>query len=112
MGLYDEVRIDMPLPPEHRAEWQTHRFQTKQLDCMLDLFVIREDGTMERSASPLHGLPAEHIGPDHDLYQQQVRVYGRNEAGTKWLDVDLLFHEGRVIAIGCKESPLDGEKGY
>lgn len=46
MGMFDEVKCKMPLPVEIDVEHRDHWFQTKSLDCMLEYYEIREDGTL------------------------------------------------------------------
>ena len=46
MGMFDEVKCKMPLPLEIDVEHRDHWFQTKSLDCMLEYYEIREDGTL------------------------------------------------------------------
>jgi hypothetical protein len=56
MGMFDEITCGYPLPlPENQGEllgknWRESRFQTKDFDCLLDDYCIREDGTLWRQA--------------------------------------------------------------
>src|SRR5690349_376519 len=43
MGMFDELRCKYPLP---HAAAQDLLFQTKSLDCGLELYEIREDGSL------------------------------------------------------------------
>jgi hypothetical protein len=47
MGMFDELRCRYKLPIDG---FDGHLFQTKSLDCELDLYEIREDGTLWREA--------------------------------------------------------------
>ena len=47
MGMYDDIVCKYPLPlPEDTKGYITESFQTKDLDCGLDCYEIREDGTL------------------------------------------------------------------
>jgi hypothetical protein len=44
MGMFDEVRCKYPMPV--KQDFSDQWFQTKSLDCFLDKYEIREDGTL------------------------------------------------------------------
>ena len=47
MGMYDDIVCKYPLPlPEDTKGYISNGFQTKDLDCGLDCYEIREDGTL------------------------------------------------------------------
>ena len=47
MGMYDDIVCKYPLPlPEDTKGYIAESFQTKDLDCGLDSYEIREDGTL------------------------------------------------------------------
>lgn len=52
MGMFDYLKCEYPLPlPEQQGElagrdWREHDFQTKSLECLMDRYCIREDGTL------------------------------------------------------------------
>ena len=47
MGMYDDIVCKYPLPlPEDTKGYIPNGFQTKALDCGLDCYEIREDGTL------------------------------------------------------------------
>lgn len=43
MGMFDDVRVEYPLPDK---EAQDDDFQTKDLDCLMDAYVITKDGRL------------------------------------------------------------------
>lgn len=47
MGMYDDIICRYPLPTTPPS-WATpdHRYQTKDLECRMDLYEIRDDGTL------------------------------------------------------------------
>ena len=47
MGMYDDIVCKYPLPlPEDTKGYVPDRFQTKDLENLLNLYEIREDGTL------------------------------------------------------------------
>jgi hypothetical protein len=52
MGMFDDIKCEYPLPlPETPGElagrnWRDNVFQTKDFDCLMDAYCIREDGTL------------------------------------------------------------------
>lgn len=47
MGMFDDLTCKYPLPMVNASEWS---FQTKALDCLMDRYEIREDGTLWHEA--------------------------------------------------------------
>ena len=72
MGLFDTVRCEYPLPePAH----QRLEFQTKDLDCLLDEYLITRDGRLVRRAGRAEkGLARDMEWP----YHGDVRIYRTN----------------------------------
>ncbi len=52
MGMYDDIRCEYQLPlPENQGElagkiWAEQMFQTKDLDCIMNEYCVRGDGTL------------------------------------------------------------------
>jgi len=60
MGMYDNIVCKYPLPlPEDTKGYILESFQTKDLDCALDCYEIRDDGTLW-----LRECEREHIDGD------------------------------------------------
>jgi hypothetical protein len=60
MGMFDDIVCKYPLPfPEDTKGYIPNGFQTKDLDCGLDFYEIREDGTLW-----LRECEREHIDGD------------------------------------------------
>jgi hypothetical protein len=51
MGMFDYLACKHQLPMKDAA---TRQFQTKDLECMMDNYEIREDGTLWREAYESH----------------------------------------------------------
>ena len=50
MGMYDTIKVNFPLPEGHE-EYQDLEFQTKDLDCSFEHFVISKDGELIKESS-------------------------------------------------------------
>jgi len=48
MGMFDEIKCKMPLPIEIDVDHRDHWFQTKSLECSMDYYEVREDGSLWR----------------------------------------------------------------
>ena len=52
MGMFDHIQCECPLPlPDNQGElsgrnWRENEFQTKDFDCLMGTYCIREDGTL------------------------------------------------------------------
>jgi hypothetical protein len=88
MGMFDDLRCRYPLPVEGANEL---RYQTKDLDCQMDQYEIREDGTLWRE--------------DYDVEDQSdpnatgiMRLSGMmTRVNPRWVPVDYL---GRIWFYG------------
>lgn len=65
MGMFDDIRCRMPMPmPADLGEltsvvWPDVNFQTKDFHCVLDLFEIREDGSLWHEEVEYEPIPEE-----------------------------------------------------
>lgn len=56
MGMFDNITCEYPLPlPDNQGElqgkdWRKNQFQTKDFECLMDEYCIREDGTLWQQA--------------------------------------------------------------
>jgi hypothetical protein len=111
MGMYDTIRCDYPLPgnPPAGLDWQT-----KSLECALDLYAITADGrleheaydTVDRSDPNAAGLERfwgfatkvnQRMEPVPD-YRGEVSFYDTAPDGT-WWEYSALFDAGRLLSI-------------
>lgn len=92
MGMFDTIRCEYPLPhPEH----QDIEFQTKDLDCVLDHYLITRDGRLVRKARTWHKGPHRDVTwPIHG----DVRFYEwlGKDAPQPWIEYVARFTHGRV----------------
>jgi len=91
MGLFDTVRCEYPLPePAH----QRLEFQTKDLDCLLDEYLITRDGRLVRRAGRAEkGLARDMEWP----YHGDVRIYRTNPKNDReFIEYVVRFSNGRV----------------
>lgn len=129
MGMFDELRCLAPLPI---SAYQGLEFQTKDLDCCLDLYEIRADGTLwrqdydveDRSDPSATGL-MRIVGMRTRVNKRWVRLadftghigfytsFGDRRTG--WIAFSALFKNGELKGIEViKEKPATppaGENG-
>lgn len=96
MGMYDEVKIEMPLP-DSCPNWARHpnmAFQTKDMDCELKLYSIDKYGylidTDGRTPVYYHG--------DMNAYENEPIESSRGRAFPPrgWVDLIIRFDDGRA----------------
>jgi len=100
MGLFDTVRCEYRLPnPAH----QDLEFQTKDLDCLLDHYVITLDGRLIRLASEFRRLERDIEWP----YHGDIQIYAADpQRKDEFVDYTVRFTHGRVEWIwGCRPIP-------
>jgi hypothetical protein len=111
MGMFDyiDANYDLPIPEDSTDEHRVFiknaiaadNFQTKDLDCMLDVYYLDKDGFMY-----------EKIGDEYKEYyvHQHIRcytyIYVPSEDFKYWLEYDLKFTDGKLE----KATVLDWEK--
>jgi hypothetical protein len=96
MGFYDEMRCEYPLPnPAH----QDLRFQTKDLEPMMDEYVITRRGRLVRKKTGwLEPRRCNVVCPIH----QDLRIYTSVEVAPEeeeWVEYVFRFTEGRVTRV-------------
>jgi len=85
MGMYDNILCKYPLPlPEDTMGYTPREFQTKDLDCMLDLYEIREDGTLW-----LREAEREYIAENPNGKTFSERMFKVNEVRVWWTELKL-----------------------
>lgn len=96
MGLFDEVRCQHPLPnPAH----QGLLFQTKDLECLMDEYVVTRRGRLVRTRSGWLQQRARRVAcPIH----QDLRVYTSVEVEPEereWVEYVFRFSAGKVTRV-------------
>jgi len=120
MGMFDDIVCKYPLPlPEDTKGYIAESFQTKDLDCGLDSYEIREDGTLW-----LRECEREHIAGDpngktffekfgivkeikhwwtHVKTTRTIRMYDyqNNDGGVYdyWVEFEVVFIDGVIDKI-------------
>jgi hypothetical protein len=104
MGMFDylDINYDLPLPDNATSDHvvfiknaiAADNFQTKDLDCMLDVYYIDKDGFMY-----------EKIGDNYNDYyiHQHVECYTYihipSEDCKYWLEYDIKFTDGKINKV-------------
>ena len=85
MGMFDDIVCKYPLPlPEDNKGFKSVGFQTKDLDNALDLYEIREDGTLW-----LFECEREYIGGDPNGVTFSERFGEVKQINKRWTHVKL-----------------------
>ena len=85
MGMFDDIVCKYPLPlPEDTKGFQPRGFQTKDLENALDLYEIREDGTLW-----LYECDREYTGGDPNGVTFSEKFGEVKEINKRWTHVKL-----------------------
>ena len=120
MGMFDDIVCKYPLPfPEDTKGYIPNGFQTKDLDCGLDSYEIREDGTLwlrECEREHIEGDPngktfSEKFGVVKEIKHWWTHVkttttirmydYQNNDGGVYdyWVEFEIVFIDGVIDKI-------------
>lgn len=90
MGMYDDLVVKVPLPdwPEGITQGE---FQTKSLECMLDDYELREDGTLWHETYEIEDRSDPNAIGIHRLAGMMTRINQRWEQVT--LTGEVRFHD-------------------
>jgi hypothetical protein len=89
MGMFDDIRCEMPLP--EWPEGEVPYFQTKDMDCALDHYTITKEGRLI-----LDGKDRQHHG--------FLNFYTSTKGGD-WYEYNAKFTDGTIVEItGGKEA--------
>lgn len=107
MGLYDELRCYWPLPVDGLSD---RIFQTKDLECELDLYEIRDDGTLWRQCIRYkadeggNDIPVTTFARESE-FTGEVRFYDFwkhrpvNVAAAGWIEFSAYFVRGELQSL-------------
>jgi hypothetical protein len=97
--MFDDVRCELPLPGPIKPKRLS--FQTKDLDCALDLFTIKADGTLMRSGGCTDD--SEYAYPFHGMLTfYTYEGGGRKEDGDgMWFEYEAKFTDGKCVGLEC-----------
>ena len=112
MGMFDDLRCEYPLP---LRDGVTRNFQTKSLDCMMDRYEIRADGTLWRevyeikyqsdpTATGGYRLPRVSAGWEPITMTGEVRFYAPEEH-DQWIEFSTYFVKGMLKHLETIELP-------
>jgi len=93
MGMFDDVRVNYKLPGNYHKT--VRGFQSKDFDCLLDLYIIEEDGKLWKKHN---FMDCEEEMPERFSHNGEFRFYGYNGAGTDvWVECIVKFEDGIII---------------
>lgn len=106
MGMFDEIKCKMPLPVEIGVDHRDHWFQTKCLDCCLEYYEIREDGSLwkqqhakESIGSAVAWIPFTGFTGEVCFYTQLSEIGRKNRlcgGGKGWIEFSSYFVKGQL----------------
>lgn len=96
MGMFDYVEvIDYPLPDGvTRDEWQS-----KSMDCLMDTYQIRADGTLWRKSGWLRTPDGDEALTERMDWTGELRFYDLDHDTWEWVEMVAVFHDGRVHRV-------------
>ena len=104
MGMFDELRCHVALPDEEGEALRSagHTYQTKDLDCQLDLHEITAEGRLVR----LEWNYAEKLwhSPVDLNYHGMLNFYTLT-MDKRWFEYDAKFTDGKVTEIQGGKRP-------
>lgn len=96
MGLFDDVKVEFPLPD---PAYQDLDFQTKDFDCEMDTYLITADGKLIRNTAKVQLKNDEYVPIGGNI--SEVDFHGDFNFYTslenqdlKWLEYKARFTEG------------------
>jgi len=118
MGMFDDITCKYPLPlPEDPKGYSNNKYQTKDFDNAMDLYEIREDGTLwlrcaeyeytdgnPNAKSLIEKLPTrkeikvwwQQIFPITDTVRLYAYDTDTNDKYDYWIECDVTFVGGKV----------------
>lgn len=100
MGMFDDLRCEMPLPA---PDCDGVSFQTKDFECNLDLYTIRKDGTIWRKCFDGERGQVEGEETQENEHLGRVRFYEFFDMRSKWpgawLEFEACIIYGKVDKI-------------
>jgi len=101
MGMFDDVRVEVPLPDGAILDG----FQTKDFECLLDTYTIRSDGELWRDV----WANSEEENCERVDFHGKFYFYTFTDEGNavnSWHEYEAKFTDGRLVEIVVLESPL------
>jgi hypothetical protein len=114
MGMFDDIRCEMPLP----KVWPSQNFQTKSLDCEMDRYTITADGRLVQHVPqydeiPVHERKANFLGIVHTHrvggykdklidHHGDIEFYDYSKSAG-WIGFTARFTEGVCARIKFRE---------
>ena len=134
MGMYDniECKCFLPMPDEPKGYTGSHGFQTKDLDCALDIYIIDKDGQLlleQRETEWVEGNPSGKNFLEKSGYAKTVKTWleplnntctvqfydyfsSNNTDYDYWIVYDAVFINGKVtdIKLNTFEATANSER--
>jgi len=99
MGMFDEIFCEAPLPGPIKPK--TKSFQSKDLECLLDLYTITKDGRL---------LKDQHLCEYHGMLN--FYTYEREGDYRYWFEYEAKFTDGILQHIELLKITINDEVMY
>lgn len=99
MGMFDEVRCTLKMPDGFQAD-VTNLYQTKDMDCQLDIYEIDGKGQLclVKDFNAQYRDEPRKLGPID--WTGELAIYTADADG-KWHEYEIVFYKGRIQSIGA-----------
>ncbi len=97
MGMFDDVKCEVPLPDGFIGN-----FQSKTFDCLMDTYVIRADGRLVRDDGWLRrsdGKPQQTDMNFHGIMRFYTNEGSRKDGTYRWHEYSAKFTDGALVSI-------------
>ncbi len=101
MGMFDYIQCNFPLPDGNKRD----DFQTKSLDCLMQNYVITENGQLQVEVIHWETTLIEHkLKKMVDCVNYVnltgiVNYYGGHDSNGVWCNYEAKFTEGKLVGI-------------
>ncbi len=104
MGMFDTILINkalLPISEEDKLRLEGETFQTKSLECSLDVYRITDDGILETDWN----ANFENAGTNTDKNWEiipitdAIKFYTSTKDNGEWFEFVALFDEGKLLII-------------
>lgn len=110
MGMFDYISCEYPLPVSTTDDVRKHKYQTKSLDCELNIYTITEDGRLLKREFDEDAPTSEETWKELDKYIGEVVFYGWPEKKSnpkRWLEFSAYFVHGKLAEFHLLQDHID-----
>ena len=102
MGMFDEIKVDYILPEHNNITPEIGAvYQTKDLDCLLDKYVLTDEGVLVRSYWDKTTQTLMPFGSNEEMavfYHGCINIYNNTDRDG-WIEYKLKFTDGKLVEV-------------